>query len=148
MSKFWLAVCAISLAVTTTLIGCNLSAPGKAGELGEQGLELEREGRYDEATEKYTEAIELLPESLGFRLMRANAYMEKGDYDSAITDYSEIIELFPEFYGSEGYFKRGQAYKAKGDYESAIADFETAISISSDSEFINHVQEELEKLRQ
>ena len=148
MSKFWLVVGAISLAVAIILIGCNLSAPEKAGELGEQGHELEREGRYDEAIEKYTRAIELLPESLGFRLMRANAYMNKGDYDSAIMDYTEIIELFPEPYGKEGYFKRGKAYKAKSDYEHAIADFEKAISMSSDSEFINRVQSELEKLKQ
>ncbi len=146
MSK-WLAVGAIVLTVAT-LIGCSVSAPINAGELGEQGLELEREGRYDEAIEKYTKAIELLPESLGFRLMRATAYMSKEDYDSAIMDYTKIIELFPEVYGDEGYFERGRAYKANGDYEHAIADFEKAISISSDSEFINHVRKELEKLRQ
>jgi len=147
VSRFWLAVVAISLAFTV-FAGCSVGAPLRAGELAEQGLKLEREGRCDEAIEKYTRAIELQPLSLGFRLMRAKAYKDKGDYDSVIRDYTEIIELFSEGYGAKGYFERGRAYEAKSDYEHAVADFEKAISMSSDSEFSTRVQRELEELRQ
>jgi len=135
----------IPLIAVILLVGC---AQPNAGELGEQGLEFERAGQVDQAIEKYTEAIEQRPDSLGFRLMRVNAYMSKKDYDSAIEDYTEIIRLFPEQYGAKAYFDRGQAYEAKGDLEHAIADFEKAISVSSDENFIEKVQQEIERLRQ
>lgn len=143
MNKWKLLI--IPFVAVMLLVGC---AQPNAGELGEQGLELERAGQVDEAIEKYTEAIEQRPDSLGFRLMRINAYMAKEDYDSAIEDYTEIIRLFPEQYGAKAYFGRGQAYEAKGDLEHAIADFEKAISVSSDENFIEKVQQELERVRQ
>lgn len=145
MRKRWKLLVTIVLAIML-LGGCSTTQPN-AGELGEQGLELERAGQLDQAIEKYTEAIELLPESLGFRLMRVNAYMAKEDYDRAIDDYTEIIQLFSEHYGARAYFGRGRAYEAKDDYEHAVADFEQAISMSSDSKFIEKVQQELEELQ-
>lgn len=145
MRKYWKFGIVVLLALTL-LGGCTVLKPD-AGELGDQGLKLEREGKLDQAIEKYSQAIESNPQSLGFRLMRANAYKSKGDFDSAIKDYTEIIQLFPEQYGATGYFERGRAYEAKGDNEHAIADFEKAISLSSDSKFVEKVQQELAKLR-
>lgn len=145
MGRYWKFII-VGLLALTLLGGCATSQPD-AGELGDQGLKLEREGNLDQAIEKYSQAIESNPQSLGFRLMRVNAYITKGDYDNAIKDYTEIIQLFPEQYGATGYFERGRAYEVKGDNEHAIADFEKAISLSSDSKFIEKVQQELAKLR-
>ncbi|MDD5518879.1 MAG: tetratricopeptide repeat protein [Candidatus Omnitrophica bacterium] len=145
MGKYW-KIIIVAFLTLTLLGGCSTTKPN-AGELGDQGLKLEREGKLDQAIEKYSQAIEVNPQSLGFRLMRVNAYMTKGNFDSAIEDYTEIIRLFPEQYGATGYFERGRAYEAKGDNEHAIADFEKAISLSSDSKFVKKVQQELAKLK-
>ncbi|MDD5703748.1 MAG: tetratricopeptide repeat protein [Dehalococcoidales bacterium] len=143
MNRWWSII--TPFVAVMLLVGC---ARPSAGELGEQGIELERAGQTDQAIEKYSEAIEQQPDSLGFRLMRINAYMAKEDYDSAIKDYTEIIRLFPEQQGARAYFDRGKVYEAKGDLEQAMADFEKAIGMSSDENFTGKVQRELERARQ
>lgn len=99
----------------------------------QNGLNLDKQNRYDEAISEYTKAIELNPNSEAAYLDRGNDYVRKLQFDLAIADFNKAIELNPN--DEAAYLARGIAYINKGFRDSAmyilaIADFGKAIALN------------------
>jgi tetratricopeptide (TPR) repeat protein len=93
-----------------------------------QGVDLQEQGRYDEAIEEYNKAIELNPEFVEAYQKRGGIYnAEKNEFDKAIADFDKAIKLDPEF--ALAYTGRGMAYAFKHEFDKAIADFDKAIKL-------------------
>ena len=68
------------------------SNPHNALLFSNLGLVQRRLGRYDDALQSYTYALNIAPNAVPILLDRAAIYMEKGMTDRAFLDYSEALE--------------------------------------------------------
>lgn len=83
---------------------------------------------YEEAIEKYTQAIEIEPKL-------SEAYNNRGvvryaieDFDGAIADYSKVIKLNPN--SADAYNNRGVVKYDLEDYQGAIRDYTQALKLN------------------
>jgi len=93
----------------------------------EKGFVLGIAGRYKEAIEAYTRAIELNPKYEEAYNNRGGAYPHLGEYRQAIRDFNKAIELKPDNAGA--FYNRGLAYAYLGDNQQAISDYDRAIGL-------------------
>jgi tetratricopeptide (TPR) repeat protein len=94
----------------------------------ERGLASSTAGKYQEAIEAYSKAIELDPKDAMAYVARGFAYDNLGDDRQGIKDYDRAIELDPKL--AVAYFARGVAYDNLEDYRQAIRDFDRAIELN------------------
>ena len=85
-------------------------------------------GKYEDAIEGYSEAIELSPKIANAYNNRGNAKSALGDYKEAIKDYNKELELNPQFAGA--YYNRGTANSSLEKHKEAIKDFDKAIALN------------------
>jgi tetratricopeptide (TPR) repeat protein len=95
---------------------------------GKQGSNYIKQGKYDEAIESLTKAIDLNPEGDMAYNTRGWAYYKKKQIDLAISDYTKAIEINPSI--ELFYNNRGLAYLDSGQNDLAISDFTHAIEIN------------------
>jgi tetratricopeptide (TPR) repeat protein len=79
----------------------------------------ERQGRFNEAIDEYSQAIARGGRCHG---ARAGAYAEIGEYEAAIEDWSTVIRESPGLQGA--FVARAYAYKKIGDLDRYAADME------------------------
>ena len=104
----------------------------KRAELGKEAVELGKEGKSDEAIEKYRAILELCPEDSLILNNLGWEYYKKGRYDEAIPFLDRAITANP---GSGlAYDSRGDCYFSKGDFARAAADFKKAHELAPDNE--------------
>ncbi|MCE5345438.1 MAG: tetratricopeptide repeat protein [Bacteroidales bacterium] len=89
-------------------------------------INYEKEGKLDEAVNKYSEAINLKPDEWTGYNYRAKVNLQRGMLDNAITDISKAISLSPQTLSM--YAVRANCYEAKGLYDKAIVDYGVALS--------------------
>jgi len=98
------------------------------------GLDAHQAGRYEEAIEFYTLAIEAgdLPDrSLAYVYNnRGASYRNLDRFNESIEDYDVAIRLNPDY--ATAFYNRGIAYDRKGFHSLAIDDFDTAIRLNPD----------------
>ena len=95
-------------------------------------------GRFEEAIEDYSKAIELDPDNPHAFNNRGCAYSGLGLYSEAIENLSIAIEMSPE--NAYSYNNRGCAYASLEDYPNAIADYNQAIKLNpDDADFHNNL---------
>lgn len=92
-----------------------------------QCIRLAHDGKYQEAIEACSGAIELDPKLAAVYINRGNAHSEFGDRRQAIKDFNKAIELDPK--GGAAYINRGNAYSSLGDHRQAIKDFDKAVEL-------------------
>lgn len=143
--KLGIMVLMILLLMIPLLTACeDDEKPTKAHAHLIRGVELYEDGRYDEAVEEYTKAIELYPNYATAYDGRGSAYADKGQYDLAIADFTKAIEIDPHYIVA--YFNRGLSYKAQGEKAKAIADLEEFITLTDNHERIDEARSVLEGL--
>ena len=91
------------------------------------GLQLQEEGREEEAIAEYDEVIRLDSQAAAAYHNRGLAYGRLDQYQRAIQDFSEAILINPQL--QESYNNRGVAYGFVGDYERAVEDLSEAIRL-------------------
>lgn len=96
-------------------------SPGQV--LNEMGLALARQGRIEEATERFREAARAAPESVDGHVNLAVALHEQGRIAEAIECYKRALRIDPRH--SMALYNLGLARCASGDMASARADLAT-----------------------
>ncbi len=82
---------------------------------------------HQEAIERFSTAIKLIPQLPSSHNNRGNAYAAQGNLDLAIRDYDRAIELNPRYVGA--YNNRGKAYMDMRKLNRAIRDLDRAIEL-------------------
>lgn len=93
-----------------------------------QGVASLKKGKYEEAIQKYDEALELNPNHEEFYTNRGIAKNFLGQYQEAIADYDKAIDLNPN--DAELYNNRGVAKNNLKLHRKAIADHDKAIELN------------------
>jgi tetratricopeptide (TPR) repeat protein/cell division septation protein DedD len=101
---------------------------GATANFFEQGLADLKAGRYRDAADKFTLAIEAVPDDYEALNNRGFARIYLGDYEGAIADCSRSIAINPG--SAKAYNNRGFARLFIGEFEPAIADFNLALGIN------------------
>ena len=96
-----------------------------ADDLFSVGLLSLNEGRFDEAVECFSDALEQDPDDEEIYLHRGEAYLGLGDFESAYADACACVELDPD--DVDGVFLRGRVLCYLEAYSDAAADFEYLI---------------------
>ncbi|MDR3588679.1 MAG: tetratricopeptide repeat protein [Negativicutes bacterium] len=84
----------------------------------EQGNQKMADGKYPEAINAYTEAINLNPRFGPAYLRRGVAYAHSGEYRQAITDLTRALDSNPQL--TLAYLKEGQVYEKLRERQAAI----------------------------
>ena len=84
-------------------------------------------GKYYDAIDLFTKAIQLNPRSFKAFFNRAFTYDKIGLYNEAICDYTSTIDIRPNH--SFCFYNRGITYNKLGDYKKSIYDFSKAIEL-------------------
>jgi serine/threonine-protein kinase len=99
-----------------------------AADYYKQGIELYKEGNYEEAIEQFTSAITLDPNSPQAYSGRGLVYYRLAKYDKAIQDYDQAIAL--DETNATWYNDRGLAYNKQGNNDQAIENYDQAIALN------------------
>ncbi len=104
-------------------------------ELFDNGVSSFKQGRFQEAVEKFSSLIEIAPGNADAYKNRGVCYMKQEKYDLAIADFEKAKELFPELKGL--YSNLGVAWYYKKEYEKAVKNYDIEIEMAPDS-YIAH----------
>ncbi len=117
----------VLLAIACLLLPSLAQVQGRRGNPYEQGLELAKDGKYQEAIPFFTKAIATDPRNADALFERAIAYHETGEYDKSIADTTQALKINPE--DDTFHYQRGRSWLSKGDANKALADFNEAIRL-------------------
>src|SRR5438128_7588721 len=92
------------------------------------GQILARQGRVDEAIQRFTRAIQLAPNKWTYHFNLAHAEGQLGHWDNAIAEYRTAAGLFPQDYATQ--YNLAMALHKKGDDEGAVGEFKRAIELA------------------
>jgi len=74
-----------------------MATPANAAELKEVGNKHFQAGRYNEAVEAFSSAIELDPSNYILYSNRSAAYLNLKKFQNALEDATKVVELKPDF---------------------------------------------------
>ncbi|RWS24712.1 dnaJ subfamily C member 7-like protein, partial [Leptotrombidium deliense] len=97
---------------------CPLIADKKKND----GNKLYKEGRYNEALKRYSEAIEICPDMVAYYGNRCACLLMMGRISEALEDAQKCIKLDPNFV--KGYVREAKCYVVLGDLSAAKRSFE------------------------
>lgn len=86
-----------------------------------------RIGKYDEAVESYTFALNIAPRAVPILLNRATVYMELGKTDRAYVDYCQVLD--GDRLNVEALSMRAYIYVVRRDYKAARVDYNRLLEI-------------------
>lgn len=106
------------------IVALNPSSPRAHYSLA---LDLEKEGRLDEALESYRTSLRLRPDFVEAHLGEGNVFFRKGDYAQATRCYGEVLERQPG--NKDARFNLATAYLKQGDFDLAAQSYEAVLRI-------------------
>lgn len=116
--------------------------------LKEEGNDLFKSGKYQEAIEKYGNAIENDPKNKNLNAQlycnRSACQGKLNNWDSAIEDASKAIELNPQYL--KAYLRRAQCYQQVQKFEEAKRDYHKASEIEPENREVKQKLKEAEQL--
>ncbi|KAI3650248.1 hypothetical protein MP228_004835 [Amoeboaphelidium protococcarum] len=84
-----------------------------------------KDGKYQEAYDKYTEAIEVYQNEPTYYTNRAMASLRLENYGDVIADAEKALNVKPGFV--KAYYRRASAYFALGRYKESLKDFRVVV---------------------
>ena len=106
------------IAVLSLLLVCTcLLFPGyslSAEDWFTQGVSFSKSGRYDQAIQAFSKAIEINPRNTSAYINRGLSWYYKGDYNQAIADYTKALDINP--YHADAYNNLAWALAICPDY--------------------------------
>lgn len=88
-------------------------------------------GKYDDAIDSYTYALNFSPQAVPILLNRATLLMELGKTDRAYIDYCQVLDVDKS--NAEALLMRAYIYVVRRDYKAARLDYERLLGIEPDS---------------
>lgn len=101
--------------------------PNDAEVMANLGAILQKQGKFDEALQYYTQAGVLNPSNVTTRLNVGTLYQQRKSYDAAIAAYDTILVLYPEHV--EANYYKAQCLAAMGQNDKAIEMFKRVASL-------------------
>lgn len=106
----------------------DLTAKQEVAELlRNRGLAWKERGRYEQALEDYSKALELHPRDALTYHNRGYVRMKMGRHLEAVEDYNKSIEYDP--FNALTYLNRGYIWRLEGDHPRALADYTRSIEL-------------------
>lgn len=102
-------------------------SPNDAAAITNLGAVLQKQNKFDEALQYYSQAGKLDPANVTTRLNIGTLYQQKKSYDAAIEAYDSILVLYPGNVQANLY--KAQCLAAKGDTQTAMASFNKVLSL-------------------
>ena len=99
--------------------------PGVSSDALKDGLELQRDGRYEDAVQAFTRIIRAQGDVPEAYLFRGISLHNAQRFDDAIRDFTTVLRLVPDNVTVRLY--RGDSYLALGRTDSAAQDFEEVV---------------------
>jgi Flp pilus assembly protein TadD len=94
------------------------------------GNALRKEGRVDEATSHYQQAVQINPNYAEARFNLGTALFKKGSLDEAILQYQAALQIKPDY--AKAHYNLGNALFKKGNVDGAVTEYQTALQIQPD----------------
>eukprot|EP00792_Barthelona_sp_PAP020_P004446 TRINITY_DN2133_c0_g1_i1.p1 TRINITY_DN2133_c0_g1~~TRINITY_DN2133_c0_g1_i1.p1 ORF type:complete len:573 (-),score=168.88 TRINITY_DN2133_c0_g1_i1:1830-3518(-) len=108
----------------------------RAEEIKNEGNQLYKQKRFDEAIAKYNEAAELDPTNPVYILNQASVYISAKDFDAALMACDQAQEVAKEHgkydYLAKIYARKGNAFVAMEEYEQAMEMYDKSLMEKSD----------------
>lgn len=101
--------------------------PNDPNTLNDLGAILQKQNKYDEALQFYTQASQLDPQNITTRLNIGTLYQQKGSYDAAIGAYDSILFLNSDNVQANLY--KAQCLAALGQNDKALEGFNKVLSL-------------------
>lgn len=101
--------------------------PNDAATITNLGAILQKQNKYDDALQYYTQAGKIDPTNVTTRLNIGTLYQQKQSYDAAIEAYNSILFLYPNH--KEANLYKAECLAATGQKDQAIAGFKTVLSL-------------------
>lgn len=121
-------------------------SPNDANTLTNLGAILQKENKYDEALQYYTQASQLEPQNVTTRLNIGTLYQQKGSYDAAISAYESILFLYPDNIQANLY--KAQCLASMGQNDKALDGFNRVLSLDpNNTEAKNQIFDVLKKTK-
>jgi tetratricopeptide (TPR) repeat protein len=98
----------------------------------ERGIIYSQAGRYEQAIDDFTKAIELDPDDVEPYYLRSKVYPYVGLWDKSIEDCSTVIMMDP--FNTGAFYMRGIAYMESGNYSNALDDLQRASEYGIDDD--------------
>lgn len=102
-------------------------SPNDPNTLNDLGAILQKQNKYDEALQLYTQASQLDPQNITTRLNIGTLYQQKGSYDDAIGAYDSILFLNSDNVQANLY--KAQCLAALGQNNKALESFNRVLNI-------------------
>ncbi len=118
--------------LTATALTFLLALPATAQEKPsgpyQQGLAHHANGRYQQAVNSYSRAIQINPRAATAYLNRGVCHHEQGDLRRAVADYSRAVRLDPA--NGLSFCNRGAAWQGMGQSARALMDYTRGITLT------------------
>lgn len=102
-------------------------SPNDPNSLTDLGAILQKENKYDEALQYYTQASQFDPQNVTTRLNIGTLYQQKGSYDAAINAYDSILFLNSDNVQANLY--KAQCLASLGQNDKALEGFNKVLSL-------------------
>lgn len=113
-----------------------VQSPNDADSLTDLGAILQKENKYDEALQYYTQASRLDPQNVTTRLNVGTLYQQKGSYDSAIAAYDSILFLYPDNVQANLY--KAQCLALQGQNDKALEGLNRVLSLDPNNKDVKN----------
>ncbi len=141
------AVAVVVLAAA--MVGLPSTSAAQAGRADvQEGNRLYREGRYDEAHERYLEALRAAPDSPVIRFNDANALYQSDEFQRAVDAYRGAIESADPAVEAQAWYNLGNALYRQQQVEGALEAYKEALRRNpGDTDAKHNLEVALEQLQ-
>jgi tetratricopeptide (TPR) repeat protein len=101
----------------------------------DQGYVYFKVGRYKQAAETFTRALEMQPNNARAIILQGSVFESMKQYEKALVNFTRAVELRPQSAHELGH--RGQVYTKLKQYEAALADFNRAIELEPNDSWLH-----------